>query len=135
MFSSLGAAQLGMICQKAMKDVKKRLAGQGIRVVLEKSGTNAILDASYDPSYGARPVERYLEQTVVTKLSKMLISGELESGSTVIIDGIDDEGTYEVVEPARKRHRTLFYRVEPIPSGMTLNSEGDLVNEIDLTEN
>merc|ERR1711862_716606 len=100
MFNSLGMDQLEKVVQKTMKGVKRRLASRGIKVELEKSGVKAILDASYDPSYGARPVERFLEQTVVTKLAKMLISGELESGSTVIIDGIDDEETCEVVEPA-----------------------------------
>merc|ERR1712232_306915 len=115
MFNSLGADQLGKICQKSLCSVKRRLVEQGIRVVLEKSGAEAIIDNSFDPSYGARPVERYLEQTIVTKLSKMLISGELESGYTVFIEGVDDEETYEVVEPPRKRRKTLSYRVEPIP--------------------
>ncbi|EED93681.1 member of the HSP104/clp superfamily [Thalassiosira pseudonana CCMP1335] len=129
MFNSLGASQLEKICQKAMKGVKKRLAGQGIRVVLEKSGTEAILDASYDRSYGARPVERYLEQTVVTKLSKMLIAGEIANGYTVFIEGISDDDSFEIVEPAKKRAKTLSYRVEKFPADMVLNEEGELVPE------
>lgn len=134
MFNSLGAAQLEKICQKAMIGVKKRLAGQGIRVVLEKSGTEAILDASYDRSYGARPVERYLEQTVVTKLSKMLIGGELSSGYTVFIEGVDhseEDSSFDFVEPEKKRARTktLQYRLEKFPANMILNNDGDLVQE------
>ena len=134
MFNSLGASQLEKICQKAMIGVKKRLAGQGIRVILEKSGTEAILNASYDREYGARPVERYLEQTVVTKLSKMLIGGELSSGYTVFIEGVphqssDDDSFDMVEEPAKKRAKTLTYRVEPFPGDMVLNSDGDLVSE------
>lgn len=133
MFNSLGASQLEKICQKAMIGVKKRLAGQSIRVVLEKSGTEAILNASYDREYGARPVERYLEQTVVTKLSKMLIGGELSSGYTVFIEGLpqssDDDSFDMVEEPAKKRAKTLTYRVEPFPADMVLNSDGELVSE------
>ena len=128
MFNSLGADQLGKICQKAMKGVKKRLAVQGIRVVLEKSGTEAILDASYDRNYGARPVERYLESTVVTKLSKMLISGELSSGYTVFIEGVTEDEDFVV--PDKKRAKTLKYRVEKFPADMTLNEDGELVSEI-----
>ena len=127
MFNSLGADQLTKICQKAMSSVKRRLVEQGIRVVLEKSGAEAIIDNSFDPSYGARPVERYLEQTVVTKLSKMLISGELESGYTVFIEGVGDEDdSYEVVEPEKKRAK-LSYRVQQYPRGMALNSDGELI--------
>ncbi|KAL7463916.1 hypothetical protein ACHAXS_004267 [Conticribra weissflogii] len=129
MFNSLGVAQLEKICNKAMKGVKKRLAGQNIRVVLERTGTEAILDASFDRNYGARPVERYLEHTVVTKLSRMLISGEIHSGCTVFIEGVevDDDKSYEFVEPSKKRIKTLIYRVESFPADMTLNEEGDLI--------
>lgn len=132
MFDSLGTAQLEQICQKAMKGVKKRLAVQGIRVVLEKSGTEAILDASYDRNYGARPVERYLESTVVTKLSKMLIGGELSSGYTVFITGVseNEDESFDFVEPEKKRTRTLKYRVEKFPADVTLNEDGELVSEL-----
>lgn len=130
MFNSLGADQLGKICQKSLCSVKRRLVEQGIRVVLEKSGAEAIIDNSFDPSYGARPVERYLEQTIVTKLSKMLISGELESGYTVFIEGVDDEDdSFEVVEPEKKRAKTLSYRIEQFPRNMALNCEGELFPE------
>merc|ERR1712170_294725 len=88
MFNPLGASQLEMIVQKAMKGVKRRLSPKGIKVILESSGAQAILSASYNPTYGARPVERYLEGTVVTQLSRMLISGELQSGATVHIEGV-----------------------------------------------
>ena len=130
MFNSLGAEQLEKICQKAMIGVKRRLATQGIRVVLEKSGTEAILGASYDRDYGARPVERYLEQTVVTKLSKMLIGGELTPGYTVFIEGVVDDESFDFIEqPAQKRAKTLKYRVEKFRAGVILNSDGDLVDE------
>merc|ERR1711976_760420 len=77
------------VVQKAMRGVKRRLESKGIGVVLESSGARAILESSYDPNYGARPVERYLEATVVTQLSRMLIGGELSSGTTVHIEGTD----------------------------------------------
>lgn len=114
-FNSLGKDELEKICQKAMSGVKRRLATQGIRVVLEKSGAKAVLQASYDRNYGARPVERYLEKMIVTQLSKMLISGELTSGSTVHIETIGSTGlssnelnNEEIVSKRAK----LTYRVE-----------------------
>merc|ERR1711959_235479 len=86
MFNSLGVDQLEKVVQKSMKGVKRRLASRGVKVELESSGVKAILEASYEPSFGARPVERFLEGTVVTKLSRMLISGELTSGTIVHIE-------------------------------------------------
>lgn len=116
MFNSLADEQLEKICHKAMLGVKRRLETKGIQVVLEKSGVKAVLDASFDKNYGARPVERYLEQTVVTKLSRMLLSGDLASGQTVYIESMyDDENMLEPEvdydAPLTKKARTLSYRV------------------------
>ena len=129
MFNSLGKSQLEKICHKAMRGVKRRLASQCIRVVLESSGAQYILDASYDPHYGARPVERYLEQTVVTTLSKLLISGELGSGCVVHIEAVpaNEDDDFVDVGPATKKVRSkLNYR---ITRGHSF-SEEDLKKEI-----
>lgn len=131
MFKPLGYNQLEKICHKAMRGVKRRLATQGVRLVLEESGVSAILEASFDPNYGARPVERYLEQTVVTKLSKMLISGEIGNGCIVHIEAtsqidcsnennnpmvrgpssFEDDDYFGVVR-TKKKPRPLEYRIE-----------------------
>mmetsp|Transcript_20043 Transcript_20043/g.55731 ORF Transcript_20043/g.55731 Transcript_20043/m.55731 type:complete len:921 (-) Transcript_20043:190-2952(-) len=112
MFNSLGIEQLEKVLQKSMKGIKRRLAPKGIKIELERSGVKAILEASYTPSFGARPVERYLESTVVTTLSRMLISGELSSGTIVHIEGIQT-GPEDSPNPKRSRssHR-LQYRIE-----------------------
>jgi ATP-dependent Clp protease ATP-binding subunit ClpB len=114
MFNSLGVEQLEKICHKAMRGVKRRLASQLVRVVLESSGAKCILDASYDPHYGARPVERYLEQTVVTQLSKMLISGEIGSGCVVHIEAVPmEEDDYVEVNLVNKKPKMkLAYTIE-----------------------
>jgi ATP-dependent Clp protease ATP-binding subunit ClpB len=115
MFNSLGPAQLEKICQKAMIGVKRRLEPQGIRVILEASGAKVVLAASYDPAFGARPVERYLESTIVTTLSKMLISGELTSGMVVHIEAAElDESSLDDCGIPLKKQKThaLKYRIE-----------------------
>jgi ATP-dependent Clp protease ATP-binding subunit ClpB len=114
MFNSLGLTQLEKIVQKSMAGIRKRLSPQGIKVVLESSGAKAILAASYNPDYGARPVERYLESSVVTTLSRMLISGELASGSLVrieAVEGVEDDSYDDVNVPLQKKAR-LRYVVE-----------------------
>jgi ATP-dependent Clp protease ATP-binding subunit ClpB len=130
MFNSLGPSQLEKIVQKSINGVRSRLAARGIRVVLEKSGARAILAESYDPQYGARPVERYLESTVVTVLSRMILRGDLSSGSVVHIEALegDDDSFDDVSHPLAKKAR-LHYRVEraasDIPdeiSGTTMDS-------------
>jgi ATP-dependent Clp protease ATP-binding subunit ClpB len=136
MFNSLGPEQLETICHHAMNGVKRRLATQGVRLILESSGAKAILDASYDHNYGARPVERYLEQTVVTALSRMLISGELTSGCTVHIEAggvhsTSDEDSVDDCEVPLKKAKTLTYRVE---HGKPTESDEVIVEESDRME-
>lgn len=109
-FDSLGTEQLEKICQKSMLGVKHRLEKQGVTAILEKSGAMAVLEASYDRNYGARPVERYLEQTVVTTLSKMLLNGQLFAGCTVHIEA--DEAAADVDDRPYKKARPLRYRIE-----------------------
>ena len=132
MFNALGSSQLVQIVQKSMKGVSKRLATRGVRVVLESSGAKAVLAASFDPNYGARPVERYLESTVVTTLSRMLISGELTSGSLVHIEAIemDDESYDDLNVPLRKKAK-LQYRIERSESNV---GESDDANFDEIME-
>jgi ATP-dependent Clp protease ATP-binding subunit ClpB len=132
MFNALGANQLEQIVQKSMKGVSKRLATRGVRVILESSGAQAVLAASYNPNYGARPVERYLESTVVTTLSRMLISGELSSGCVVYIEGIevDDDSYDDLSVPLAKKAR-LHYRIERSESNA---AESDDMNFEEIIE-
>ncbi|VEU38325.1 unnamed protein product [Pseudo-nitzschia multistriata] len=116
MFNSLGIKQLEKVLHKSMKGVKRRLASRGIKIELERSGVQAILEASYTPSFGARPVERYLEATVVTKLSRMLISGELTSGTIVHIEGKEmtqsEESEHGRIAKRSRNGHHLYYRLE-----------------------
>ena len=63
-----------------------RLADQQIRVVLTGKAKTAIVDAAYDPEFGARPLRRYLQHTVETMLSRKLLRGDILPGSTVTVD-------------------------------------------------
>jgi ATP-dependent Clp protease ATP-binding subunit ClpB len=110
-FNSLGTGEFEKVVHKSMLGIKRRLARRGVKVELERSGVKVILEASYDPSFGARPVERYLESEVVTMISRLLISGELTSGSTVHIEGVCAEA--ENIPVAKKScYRHLHYRLE-----------------------
>ena len=68
-----------------------RLDDQQIKVVLTEKAKIAIVDASYDPQYGARPLRRYVQHTVETMLSKRLLRGDVIPGQTVTVDAVDGE--------------------------------------------
>ena len=69
--------------------LNSRLENQQIQVVLTEDAKTAIVDASYDPQYGARPLRRYVQHTVETMLSKRILRGELTPGTVVTVDAED----------------------------------------------
>merc|ERR1711933_370608 len=124
-FNSLGTNELEKVVHKSMQGIKRRLSQRGIKVELEKSGVKVILNESFDPSFGARPVERYSESEVVTALSRMLISGELTSDTTVHIEGISIESKNTPVAK-RPRNGCLRYRLEQDDNNeSTIESDND----------
>ena len=68
-----------------------RLADQQICCELTPAAKAAIVDAAYDPQYGARPLRRYVQHTVETMLSKRLLRGDVTPGQTVTVDAENGE--------------------------------------------
>ena len=89
-FSPLTESQIGGIVSIAMAALVRRLNGRDIRVELTEEARQFIARAGYSPSYGARPVKRYLQKHVETELAAMLIRGTLSDGQQVVI-GSDGE--------------------------------------------
>ena len=85
-FSPLTESQIVKIIELAMKDIEKRLEERGIKLTLTDKAKKFIADESYDPSYGARPVKRFLQRNVETELAGEIIRGTVKDGDDVIID-------------------------------------------------
>ena len=71
--------------------LNSRLEEQQICCRLTEAAKQAIVDAAYDPQYGARPLRRYVQHTVETMLSKRLLQGDILLGQTVTVDALDGE--------------------------------------------
>jgi len=71
--------------------LNERLAQQQISCSLTEAAKALIVDAAYDPQYGARPLRRYVQHTVETKLSKKLLRGDILPGQTVTVDAEDGQ--------------------------------------------
>ncbi|CAH2040962.1 unnamed protein product [Thlaspi arvense] len=89
------------VAKLQLKDVAKRLAERGIALGVTEAALDVILEESYDPVYGARPIRRCLEKRGLTELSKMLVKGEIDENSTGYIDASPngDVLTYRVEKP------------------------------------
>ena len=83
-----------------LSGLNRRLADKGLHCELTAAAKEHIIDSAYDPLYGARPLRRYLQHTVETLLSRKIIAGEVESGSTLVVDCKEGELTVETKSQA-----------------------------------
>jgi len=89
LFHPLSKKELRTIIVNQIKNIEKRIAKQGlVNMILNitEEAQDFVLGEAYDPAYGARPIRRYLEKHIVTRLSYLKIKGKLYPGCTVNID-------------------------------------------------
>ena len=88
-FSPLTEDQIVRIIELSMKDIQKRLEEREITLELTDAAKKFIADESYDATYGARPVKRYLQKNVETEIAGEMIRGNIKDGDRVVIDAED----------------------------------------------
>ena len=69
-----------------VKDIDNRLADRDINLELTDEAMQHIIDAAYDPVYGARPLKRYLQKHVETLAARFLLEDKVQEGETILID-------------------------------------------------
>jgi len=97
-FNPLNRNNLLEIVTLQVEGVRERLTSQDIALQLDESAYKFVLDNSYDPIYGARPIKRYLEHTLVTQISRLIIGGNLTPGCTIQVSTADGQLTFNVTE-------------------------------------
>ena len=86
MFTPLSREEIGQILRLQLKKVNKMLEKQAMTLELTEAAVNFIADLGYDPQFGARPLKRVLQQELLDKLAKDLISSGFVSGDKIIAD-------------------------------------------------
>ena len=91
LFSPLTLDEIGEIVVLQADDIRKRLAQRDIHLEITEQATKFIASAGYDPVYGARPLKRYLQHELETRIGRAILKGDLVEGSTLCVDEIDGE--------------------------------------------
>jgi len=84
-FNPLKKRQLQQICSNQMNHIAERLGKHGISLQVKNSALNYMIDEAYDPEYGARPLQRYVEDALVNPISKIIISGKAVTGDVISV--------------------------------------------------
>ncbi|TVU29820.1 hypothetical protein EJB05_21407 [Eragrostis curvula] len=99
-FEPLSHDKLKEVVKIQMRSIVAGLADKGITLSASDAALDIVLSESENPLYGARPIRRWLQKNVVTKLAEMLVKGEVDADTNIIIDASEDgKGLkYEVVK-------------------------------------
>ena len=91
MFKPLTKHDIYKIIEKQVSLLQKQLEDRQIAIEIDESAEDLIIDKAYDVLYGARPVKRFIESNVETKLGRELIKGTVTDKDTVVITNVDGE--------------------------------------------
>ena len=86
LYKPLSKDTVGKIVDLMLKDVRKRLSEQQLDFKLTPDAKQAIIDQGYNPSFGARPMRRFIQQNIETLLAKKILKGDLSQGDVMVVD-------------------------------------------------
>lgn len=86
LYKPLTKHEISKIVDLLLQGLKKRLEDKRLDIKLTDSAKSLIIDSAYDPIYGARPLKRYIQQTVETLIAKEIIGGNIGLGEIITID-------------------------------------------------
>jgi ATP-dependent Clp protease ATP-binding subunit ClpB len=91
LFKPLSLEEITEIVDLLLAGLNKRLEDRKVFVSFTSSAKKWIGEKGYDPTYGARPLKRFLQKQVETQLARALVAGEVEEGADVTFSIKDDE--------------------------------------------
>ena len=91
MFKPLMKEEVKKIIDIFFESIKSKLKERDIEIDITDEAKDFIVDIAYDPVYGARPLKRYINSNLETKLAKAIISGQIGGHTKVKVDKIGED--------------------------------------------
>ena len=82
-FGSLAKDQIAGIADIQLDHLRKRLGERELNIELSEAAMTKIVDAGYDPVYGARPLKRAIQQLVENQLAERILRGDFLPGDVI----------------------------------------------------
>jgi len=101
-FHQLTREEIGRIVEIQVGHLRERLAGMEIEIEISDDAVEAIAAEGWDPTFGARPLKRVIQQRIENPLASRLVAGELGEGDRVLVCYEGKTFTFEVVESAEE---------------------------------
>ena len=91
LFKPLRLEEIEQIVRLQTEELRRRLSDREIELEIDGAATSWIAERGFDPAYGARPLKRFMQRELETRIGRAIISGEIEEGSTIQVR-VDDGG-------------------------------------------
>lgn len=85
-FNSLSKDDVGHIVDIQLAEVKKKAEERGISLMIDPDVKKYIVDNGYDPEYGARPLKRFIQKTILDQLADRIIGGQFKNGRKIKVN-------------------------------------------------
>lgn len=105
-FRQLSKNEVKQIADIMLREVSTRLAEQGIMLEVSDRFKDFVVEAGYNPSYGARPLRRAVMRLLEDSLAEAMLSGQVKQGDTAIVD-VDDDAQVRVVKSEQQLLSTV----------------------------
>lgn len=86
LFKALTFEEITQIVELLTAELRKRLAERDIKLELSETARTFVARQGFDPVYGARPLRRYLQHELETRIGRALVAGKVHDGATIKID-------------------------------------------------
>ena len=100
-FHQLGKESLGRIVEIQLRRLHERLISRNMSLEVTPAARAAIGEEGWDPSFGARPLKRAIQQRIENPLASRILAGELGEGDSVVVDHQGQTFTFERGKPKR----------------------------------
>jgi ATP-dependent Clp protease ATP-binding subunit ClpB len=86
LFKPLRLEEIKRIVDLQTEDLRRRLIDRGVRLELSEAAREHVARQGFDPVYGARPLKRFLQHELESRIARALVAGEVQEGSLVRVD-------------------------------------------------
>jgi ATP-dependent Clp protease ATP-binding subunit ClpB len=101
-FHPLDRAQIRKIADLQIERLARQLQQANLQLDVTDDARDAIAARGYDPTYGARPLKRVIQQQIQNPLASEILKGGFPDGSVVRVGFRDDEFTFELAAEPRE---------------------------------
>jgi ATP-dependent Clp protease ATP-binding subunit ClpB len=99
LFKALTLEEISRIVELLMNELRGRLVDRHITLELSDTACEFVARKGFDPVYGARPLRRYLQHELETRIGRALVAGDVSEGAAVRVDIQDDELAVSIDNP------------------------------------